>query len=231
MQHSQFNRQFTLSAHILPWALLIFFLLSSLLAPDTMLTYLAKDEEGGLVENLTVLFLLPGIAAGLYGFFACRRNIRPWYAAWWLLMWTLACIYFAGEEVSWGQWYFQWETPESIARINDQGETNLHNTSTWFDQKPRTLVELWIFATGLVWPILRWLRKAAPYASNSWQYWLHPVNALVSAALFFTLVRFAGWAGVFELRELFGSSELREMCVALFLSLYLISFPLRACKD
>ncbi|NMH88170.1 hypothetical protein [Flavivirga algicola] len=31
------------------------------------------------------------------------------------------------EEISWGQWFFHFETPESWAKINGQGETTLHN--------------------------------------------------------------------------------------------------------
>ena len=33
----------------------------------------------------------------------------------------------AGEEASWGQWYFGFEPPPKIAEINHQGELNLHN--------------------------------------------------------------------------------------------------------
>ncbi|TGV01587.1 hypothetical protein [Flavivirga rizhaonensis] len=31
------------------------------------------------------------------------------------------------EEISWGQWFFHFKTPESWAKINGQGETTLHN--------------------------------------------------------------------------------------------------------
>ena len=36
-------------------------------------------------------------------------------------------IFMIGEEISWGQRLFGWETPESYAAINKQEETNLHN--------------------------------------------------------------------------------------------------------
>lgn len=71
----------------------------------------------------------------------------------------LGCFYVAGEEVSWGQWFFYWETPAGWAEINDQRETNLHNTSSWLDQKPRILLELGIVMSGLVLPFLRRLKK------------------------------------------------------------------------
>ena len=39
----------------------------------------------------------------------------------------LASFVICGEELSWGQWIFGWETPEDLAEINLQDETNLHN--------------------------------------------------------------------------------------------------------
>jgi len=39
----------------------------------------------------------------------------------------------AGEEVSWGQSYLQWRTPEAWATVNVQNETNVHNLfNAWF---------------------------------------------------------------------------------------------------
>lgn len=218
---------FRITAHAVPWLLCIYFLTITLFDPQLMHLYLSKDHVagGGLVENLTVIFLLPGIIAGLYAFTLQRRLMQPGWAAYWLLAWILACIYFAGEEISWGQWYFGWDTPEAFSRINDQNEMNLHNTSTWFDQKPRALVELWIFLGGLLLPVYRHFQR--PMEKQRWDYWINPVGSLVSAALFFTLVRFAGWINDPDINNLFGSSELREMCVAVFLSLFLLSYPAR----
>lgn len=41
----------------------------------------------------------------------------------------LALLFFfaAGEEISWGQRVFGWATPEQLAELNRQGETNFHN--------------------------------------------------------------------------------------------------------
>ena len=123
---------------------------------------LAKDRDGGIVEHLTVLVLLPGIAAGAVAVLRHRRAFpEPWVAAW-VATWTAACIYFAGEEISWGQWIFGWETPEAMEALNDQGETNLHNMSSWLDQKPRALVETWIVVGGLLLPVLRRVRGVTP---------------------------------------------------------------------
>lgn len=69
-------------------------------------------------------------------------------------------LYTAGEELSWGQHLFHWETPEAWRDINDQGETNLHNVSSWFDQKPRLLLELAVVFGGIVMPLLLIVRPA-----------------------------------------------------------------------
>tara|TARA_R110002072_G_scaffold294384_1_gene464465 strand:+ start:1267 stop:2070 length:804 start_codon:yes stop_codon:yes gene_type:complete len=40
---------------------------------------------------------------------------------------AIACLVIAGEELSWGQWIFGWATPEPLAAVNLQQETNAHN--------------------------------------------------------------------------------------------------------
>ncbi len=40
---------------------------------------------------------------------------------------TLAAWFLTGEEISWGQRIFGWDTPEALDEINRQGETTLHN--------------------------------------------------------------------------------------------------------
>ncbi|MFV1968962.1 MAG: hypothetical protein ACC628_26380 [Pirellulaceae bacterium] len=46
------------------------------------------------------------------------------------LLYVVLCfglLFLIGEEVSWGQRFVGWGTPESLAAINKQNETNLHN--------------------------------------------------------------------------------------------------------
>ncbi len=40
---------------------------------------------------------------------------------------AVGLTFMVGEEVSWGQRFFGWTTPESFLEANKQGETNLHN--------------------------------------------------------------------------------------------------------
>ncbi len=107
------------------------------------------ESELGIVELATPAVLLVAIAAG-----GAALRYRGRFPGAWLNLWvplvTLACFYFAGEELSWGQHLFGWATPEYWNTINDQGETNLHNISSWFDQKPRMLLELFVLYGGIV---------------------------------------------------------------------------------
>lgn len=188
---------------------------------------LEKDNTGGagLAENLTVLVLLPAILAAGFTLIRWQRRLPSRSLAAWLLCWTLACIYFAGEEMSWGQWYFGWETPDSLAELNDQGEANLHNISSWLDQKPRTAVEAFILLAGLLIPVVLHLKPTLP--CRQWVRDLLAPAMCWAAAGYWLVLRFAGaLPGVFFDRHT--DSELRELAIAWFLALYLISYALRA---
>ena len=91
--------------------------------------------ERGVIEILTVVFLVVSIFAGV-SILTDRRPELKWTRRWALLL-TLGCVYFLGEELSWGQHIFGWATPEFWAAINRQGETNLHNVHGLFATQPR----------------------------------------------------------------------------------------------
>jgi hypothetical protein len=200
---------------------------------DEFAKFLVRRDEhpdgGGIAEHGTVLVLLFGISAGIAVLRHYRRELPLWFVGW-LAGWVLACIYFAGEEASWGQHYFHWGTPDALRGLNDQNETNLHNTSTWFDQKPRTLVELWMIFAGFIMPILHRFRPRALWAGHPWARWFWPSGfaiPVVLAFLFAFVVSIAAKkTSSAELMRL-GSNELREFYVAFFLSGYLMSLWLR----
>ena len=88
----------------------------------------AINREDGVIEGGTALcFLIASIFSGVMAFKA-RSKPRRVFAA------VLAVGFFfcMGEEMSWGQHMFGWETPESMAQVNVQAETNLHNMSGYF---------------------------------------------------------------------------------------------------
>jgi hypothetical protein len=72
---------------------------------------------------------------------------------------VLGSIYFAGEELSWGQHIFGFSTPEGYKGLNHQKEMNLHNLNgiyrELFDKIPRTLLTIGIFFGGIVFPFCK----------------------------------------------------------------------------
>lgn len=97
------------------------------------LIYLTKED--GLIEYAAVIFYLSsaGIMISLYFmsqiagrkyFLGFERNII-------FLLTGILFVIFAGEEVSWGQRIFNFDTPEFWSRINRQGEVTLHNLNFW----------------------------------------------------------------------------------------------------
>ncbi len=113
--------------------------------------------ERGILEFLHVIIPLASLALALR-MLALPEVRRRWPLWLWLALAALGSLYVAGEEASWGQHYLQWSTPEPWQAINDQGETNLHNTSSWLDQKPRSFLELGVVVGGILIPLaaLRW---------------------------------------------------------------------------
>lgn len=134
----------------LPLAAAVVLALVANLATDAYSRYFAT--ELGVVELSQALLMLGG--TGLSAALLVRRRTlqHAWFAAWVALA-LAGCIYVLGEEVSWGQHLIGWATPESWQRLNDQGETNLHNISAWFDQKPKLILELAVLFGGLVLPL------------------------------------------------------------------------------
>ncbi len=88
---------------------------------------LQMADENYPVELLTFALLLAG---GVYGvrlaIRARRRGLPTWSIAFYLGF-SLLLFLTAMEEVSWGQWFFRFQTPEAVARINTQQEFTLHN--------------------------------------------------------------------------------------------------------
>ena len=116
---------------------------------------------------------------------AVRLVMRPFVRKRWLLfaflvLAALANFYIAGEEMSWGQHFFNWSTPEYWAEINRQQETNIHNVSAWFNHRPRLVLEVGVLVGGLLVPLAALFAPAV--RRNRWSLFL-PANALVPTAL------------------------------------------------
>lgn len=117
------------------------------------------SSELGLVESLQALLLLG--AVGIAGSLLLSSLTCPSWVKGWILAGMLGALYVFLEEISYGQHYLNWNTPKYWQDINDQNETNLHNISSWLDQKPRLLLEIGIIIGGIIAPILHRFRPQA----------------------------------------------------------------------
>lgn len=195
--------------------------------PEVCHIMMLKDGKGGgVLEWGTPLVLLPGIVAAILAWGPLGRHPRALPIRTWLTLWILACIYFAGEEINWGQWLFRWETPEAFLALNDQGETNLHNMSNFLDQTPRAFVEAFIFVCALVLPVWRCASGRELDEAGIWT-WLLPTSVCVPAALIWTIAQLTDWLVPGHHCRI-SNSELREFYIALVLGLYLLAIWRRA---
>ena len=97
-------------------------ILSSLLAAAP-LTFQALSREDHWVENLTaVWFLLAGLVLLLTALVERSFFRRCVY-----ILGSIAMVFAAGEEISWGQRIFGFATPDFLMHLNESKEFNVHN--------------------------------------------------------------------------------------------------------
>ena len=146
----------------------------------------------------------------------------------WFLIAVLGSFYVAGEEISWGQHFFGWTSGEFWREINDQGETNLHNTSSWLDQKPRLILELAVIVGGIILPLLkRWKSSVIPSFIKEITPPLHFIPlALMVAFLKLSEDIFEVAGIVFYIR----GSEVVELFVFYYVFLYVLNHRLQVAR-
>ena len=89
--------------------------------------YVSLLDEGGVVENLTfVVFLL-----GSFVLFAAALATRRLFPRCVYVLGGMTLLFFAGEEISWGQRVIGFETPDFLMGLNTHREFNIHNLETF----------------------------------------------------------------------------------------------------
>jgi len=181
------------------------------------------ETERGLIENLTAVVLIP---AAYFAFMSAHRMNRNRLAgpqAWYLIV-GLVCVAFFGEEISWGQQWIGWESPEFFAQYNRQGETNVHNMNLHFGRIAKTILTIAIVVGGLILPIWRW-RQTRNSDPCGWEYLWPPFECVFTAGLVLSVrivERIKTW---FDLEHVLfidmNLKELQELYLAYFLLLYL----------
>lgn len=208
----------------LPAVLLVGLVIINAAAPQFYADWILPEGYGFLEMGH---FLIPMAGALI----ALRLLFRPYVRYrrllfWYVVVMGLGCFYIAGEEHSWGQHFFHWHTPDYWAEINRQQETNLHNVSPWFNQFPRTVLEIAIVTGGLVLPFLARLGAVAPRGRLA--LFLPPITLapIIIGMLFFKL------SATLEKNDLFAEvvqrpAEATETYIYAFLLAYLIVFARR----
>jgi hypothetical protein len=159
-------RPVDLLAAAIPPAIVLLFLAIFLLSPSTYLTYILehKNRELQAVEIITftsafgAAFILFGCAMAEW--WRVRREGGSFIPGGALLIGVvgLAALFLGGEEISWGQTFFKWQTPDSMSNLSR--ETNLHNGHLGLSV--HSLGNLFIVAAFIVLPLAWSLRHYSP---------------------------------------------------------------------
>lgn len=213
-----------------PVFLMVAFIAAVNILPAGPVQELWLASEYGVVENLTVLFSLMGVFYA-YKLMANSKALpQPKFFKAWFFLFFIALIYLAGEEASWGQHIFQWETGAYMMEHNSMGETNLHNLNNAMEQLPKILLHLAAFFGGLIWPLVVYLKNIKLKKDNFF-YWLMPNYTVVLACLFAfgtrLWERYYVWMNIrpeYVERDAYKElKEANETFLALFILIYLLS--------
>jgi hypothetical protein len=83
-------------------------------------------DEDGIAEWLTVIALVGGAVISIKRFFQLRKQKKKLFLTF-LLITALVLLFGAGEELSWGQRLFHFQSSTFFKKHNTQKEINIHN--------------------------------------------------------------------------------------------------------
>jgi hypothetical protein len=129
-------------------------------------TYKWFTTEDGFAETMQVVFYVSSLIMSLIAAFRYWRRGEKLMGVLYLGL-SGALFFLIGEEISWGQRIFGWQTSEAFATANKQDETNLHNvygvgsTFKW--------IQMLVGAYGTIVPLLVWRwSRLQPYRDRLW---------------------------------------------------------------
>jgi hypothetical protein len=204
----------------------------ALVLPFYNINFLTKED--GIVEYASAFFWLVGIWLSLR--ILVYRNLKRTLLIYILLF---VCIIGFGEELSWGQRIFNFETPAYIANVNKQGEVNIHNLyflsggSRWLDffktghfdkyqiLDLQNIFRIGFFTLFFIFPLIYKFRFGKVILSRIGYY--HPGREYIILILTFMIISCSS-TFLISFDSLHSLQEIREMSFALFISLYLFNY-------
>ena len=135
--------------------------------------------EDKIAENLQVLFWLLALVLNIKLIFRISKTGQKRVAVLYGIL-AVGIIFLIGEEVSWGQRIFGWETSEMMKTMNKQQETNLHNI-----HGVGTMFKYFHIAIGLYGTILPiiFMQLGTNFRNHEVFSWLVPHYALIPCFL------------------------------------------------
>ena len=225
---------------IFPILITLIFFIVKFLNINLFIAYFIGEK--GIIENGTFLFLFFAIITAFSVLNKLKKKINLKTLFFFIIFFLIGLIYFTGEEISWGQQWFKWETNNFFKIINDQSETNFHNISSWLDQKPRFLLIFFVIFGGIFCPFLN---KKNILNSKKLTAWIYPTIYCFPTSLiclFYYLLdnsyKFLchGTPGIdIKCKYIpnllyFRTSEILELYISFFLLIYILSINLRLKK-
>ena len=118
-------------------------------------------QENGLIEmiQIIILFITLLILIKLY----LNKNFKSKFIKIFLVIEIIGIAYIFFEEISWGQHFIKFKTPELFLNkdsflYNKQEEFNLHNASNLFNELPRSLILIWCSLSILIYKSINSLK-------------------------------------------------------------------------
>ncbi|PZP56615.1 MAG: hypothetical protein DI586_03110 [Micavibrio aeruginosavorus] len=207
----------TVLFYVIPFFLpVLFFGVEAFLGFDQKVEF--YSEFG--IELVQEALLFVCLFLSLFIFVTIKPSENKWLRIWMGLC-SIACFYIAFEEISWGQKFFQWSTPDVWAANATQKETNIHNHSQLFNRVPRTILEIGILFGGIIIPaLMTWAPQKLPQKFEA----IYPFRSIavigILAFMIKVLEQFPGW---FDIKIFYRKSEVMEIFMYDFIFLYLVS--------
>lgn len=186
---------------------------------------LLNNNENAAAELLSALLWFCALVV-----FSCvllkeKSHATEWSVLLWYALFCALCLFAFGEEISWGDHLFDYSDDLSIAAINAQGETNLHNIDLaqliglpesnpfhyWLSNLGHLLTPLFYFGLAVLWVFVPFIKQyyrapqflhAMPSASSATRYFfvIHGVAFLLIDTVFFNVGQiFEMFIGLFAL--------------------------------